>query len=80
MPIEQRPSNTWPADRARDENTVIGDESLVVGDEYDSAAKLIELLFGSPYPSIRRVIDGRGAVMRGRSYTVRVRRVARSGS
>lgn len=38
---------TWDADIAQDESYIIGDETTVIGDENDSAAKLINLMFGT---------------------------------
>ncbi|HPL30414.1 MAG TPA: hypothetical protein PLG21_20420, partial [Anaerolineae bacterium] len=39
----------WAEDLAHDETYVIGDENTVIGDERDSAAELIDLLFGTEH-------------------------------
>ena len=54
MGIEYRPSDTWPAEAGQDESTPLGNESTVIGDEDDSALKLMEMLTGRP--PINRIV------------------------
>lgn len=54
MGIEYRPSDTWPAEAGQDESTPLGNESIVIGDEDDSALKLMEMLTGRP--PINRIV------------------------
>lgn len=73
MPIIYRDSETWPDTAGKDENTVLGDESLVIGDETDPAAALIKLLFGPPIQQIRYNINLIGVVTRRISLAAVVR-------
>ena len=49
----------WPDDLAQDETYVIGDENTVIGDERDSAAKLIDLLWGAEHEWARASLSPR---------------------
>ena len=71
MGIEYRPSDTWPAEAGQDESTPLGNESIVIGDEDDSALKLMEMLTGRP--PINRIVRVREiTVTRVREITVTV--------
>ena len=71
MGIEYRPSDTWPAEAGQDESTPLGNESIVIGDEDDSALKLMEMLTGRP--PINRIVRVREiTVTRVRGITVTV--------